>query len=105
VIEALSFLGFERCKLAILGHHREASKDGSNYGRDFIHVFPAATVGGSTQKNRCDLNRVDAFASKVRGPARRQDPPAKPRPKRDDDVNAAGLQRVRDELAKRGADK
>jgi len=47
---------------AIQGHHREASKDGSSYGRDLIHVFPPLRKGDKARSSELDFSRYMKFA-------------------------------------------
>lgn len=107
IVEGLTHpaLGFPRMKDAIRGHYRLATADndrGRQMGRDFMHVFPPARIGGNPASNRLDIDRVCAFASEVR-----RRPPGAKRPHRareeiprDQAVSAArrGMEAVREAL-------
>lgn len=66
VVEALNHPNlspaFETCKDAIRGHHKLASKEGSQLGKSFRHVFPPTNIGGRTATNRVNSDRVGEFA-------------------------------------------
>jgi hypothetical protein len=98
VVEALNHaeLRFEACKHAIRGHHKLATKDGSQLGKSFRHVFPPASNGGRLARNRVNSDRVGEFARAGKPPKKRNHKP-KP-PKVEDDFDwQADLARMRKE--------
>jgi hypothetical protein len=60
----------ETAYAAIRGHHREASKDGSQLCRELRGVFPVAYVNGRRASNRLDWDRYMGFARAGRGTTR-----------------------------------
>lgn len=64
---------YQAALLAIRGHHREATKEDSQIGRDLRHVVPEARKGGRGQSNRLDVDRYMAY---VRAGGRQKPPQA-----------------------------
>lgn len=60
---------------AIRGHHKQASKDGSQIGRDLRHVVPEARLNGRRQSNRLDLDRYLEYVRYGRGKRKHKPPP------------------------------
>lgn len=54
---------FTGCRAAIYGHRKIASKDGSQFGRTFRHVFPEARSGGKSMSNKLDEDRFWEFVA------------------------------------------
>lgn len=63
VLSALrsSRFGFNGCQAAIYGHHKLASKDGSQLGRWFRSVFPEARFGNKRHSCKLDEDRFEEF--------------------------------------------
>jgi hypothetical protein len=61
ILEALRTFGLDKCRAAILGHHRQAKKDGSFIGKDLRSVFPSLSNGGRKDDRKLDTDRVLAY--------------------------------------------
>ena len=64
-------------KRAVMGHHKRASKDGSQMGRDFSFAFPKLSRGNRIQGGRLDWIKYESFALEIK---ERKPPPPKPPP-------------------------
>lgn len=97
--------GWDVCKAAIRGHHKIASKDGAQHGREFRLVFPPLRIGGKQQTARVDLDRVFEYARKGRKPQpRREEKPKEPEISREEAEAAAkkGIAKVRKAINQNG---
>jgi|GEM_PF-3415402 len=95
--------GWDVCKAAIRGHHKIASKDGAQHGREFRHVFPPVREGNRTQTAKVDLDRVFEYARHGRPPRRRVErKPEEPKISREEAEAAAkkGLAAAREAINK-----
>ena len=61
VLQALRDFDFTSCQAAIYGHHKLATKEGSQLGRYFRHIFPAAKINGKSHTNKLDEDRFREF--------------------------------------------
>jgi hypothetical protein len=61
ILEALRTFGLDKCRAAVLGHHRQASKPDSRLNRDLRSVFPALKVGNRQDDRKLDTDRVQGY--------------------------------------------
>ncbi len=66
-------------KRAVRGHHKRASKEGSQMGRDFGFCFPKLSRGSRVIGNRLDFAKYESFALEIK---ERKPPPPKPPPEK-----------------------
>ena len=101
VLEAIRADGLEGVNRGLLGHHRIASRDGSQHGRGYHHAFPPLRMDDGIDYRHLDFDRWSEF--KAAGPKPEPVLPTQAQIEPvSEEVTKMGLEMMRKEIFHRG---